>query len=101
MILEQGDVLLFLEEITEKYLKDLKDPILEHGEHTGHAHRLHGDGFTHLINEKTKERFLRVLKPTEITHEEHNTITISPGEYRIGRIREVGMFDDVITPVVD
>lgn len=98
---QQGDVLLFIEKIPKSAKEDLKTHIIEHGEHTGHAHRLTSQDFVHLQNPKTKERFLRIVKETTIAHEEHNPITLPPGDYRIGRVREKGMFDDLIAPVVD
>ena len=99
-IFEQGDVLWFLEPIPKDKYDKLETQIIMHGE-GGHAHRLDTEEFEHLINPKTKERYLRLLKPTKVKHEEHNPITLPPGEYRIGRVREKGMFDDLIAPVVD
>lgn len=97
----QGDCLFFMEPIPKDKMDLLKTNIIEHGEATGHAHRLDIDEFEHLQNPKTKERYLRIAKPTKVKHEEHGAITLPPGEYRIGRVREKGMFDDLIAPVVD
>lgn len=97
----QGDVLFFTETINSKGLEKLKTNVIEEGETTGHAHRLDSKDFEHLINPKTKQRYLKLLRPTTVRHEEHDPITLPPGEYRIGRVREKGMFDDLIAPVLD
>jgi hypothetical protein len=98
---QQGDVLFFSEDIP-KSLDNIDTPIVEHGEHTGHAHRLQeADEYEHLQHPNTKERYLRIVRPATVTHEEHMPVTLPPGEYRIGRVREKGMFDDLIAPVID
>lgn len=101
MIYEQGDCLFFAEPIPKDKMEKIKTKVIEEGEATGHAHRLHTEEFEHLINPKTKERYLRLAKPSKVRHEEHEEITLPPGEYRIGRVREKGMFDDLVAPVVD
>jgi hypothetical protein len=101
LILQQGDVLLVPEKIPSGKLEQLKTNILEHGEATGHAHRLNADDFEHFQHPETKTRYLRLVKPTKISHEEHKSFVIPPGDYRIGRVREKGMFDDLVAPVLD
>jgi len=101
MIIEQGDVLFFAEAIPKTATKaELENGIVEHGEATGHAHRLTARDFEYFETPE-KTRHLRLLKPIALKHEEHDPITLPPGEYRIGRVKEKGMFDDLIAPVVD
>lgn len=100
-ILEQGDVIFFKEEIPKTANKmELKLDTVEYGEHTGHAHRITSGKYEYFETPE-KTRHLRVVETICLKHEEHNPIEISPGDYSIGRVREKGMFDDMVAPVVD
>lgn len=57
------------------------DLILAHGEVTGHAHRIKNKA-ARAYN-RSNQRFLRNATSVDLTHEEHGTITIAPGNYRI------------------
>lgn len=98
---QQGDNLWFVEEIPKSAQKTElnKDHVVEHGEST-HRHRLETDNYEYFETPE-KVRYLRILKPTNLLHEEHKPITIPPGEYRIGRVVEKEMFGDMVNPVVD
>jgi hypothetical protein len=61
--------------------------VLVEGEVTGHAHRLVGEG-TLLHSASTDVLYLECEVPAEITHEEHQTITLPAGLYRVTRQRE-------------
>lgn len=103
-IWEQGDVLLFKEEIPKSATEVVDTNILMHGEHTGHAHRLDVSDkpkFTVLKDPNSNVIYLRMNAATPLRHEEHGFISVPPGEYRVGQVREKGMFDDMIKPVVD
>jgi len=86
----QGDVLLI--PIDYVPLAATKQPrkgdiVLAHGEVTGHAHRikeLQADVFMGAAG----TRFLRAAEPVNLTHEEHATVSIPPGAYRIVQQRE-------------
>lgn len=86
-IIQQGDVQLFPEPIPHG-LEKLKGNVVQEGEHTGHAHRLFDGNFQLFECPKTKARHLRVLEPVNFRHEEHKTLTIPPGDYRIGIIQQ-------------
>ncbi|MDQ3722996.1 MAG: hypothetical protein M3376_08005 [Actinomycetota bacterium] len=63
--------------------------ILAHGEVTGHAHAVLGDvEFLAADLEDLEERFLRVEREASVVHEEHDTVTLPPGDYRVKRQRE-------------
>lgn len=122
-IREQGDVLIFKIDLIPQTAEALnKEYVLAHGEHTGHAHRLtdenesadqlariHGaparksnpKNFVVLKDKETNVIYLRVFKDTDLVHNEHLPVRIPVGDYRIGQVREKGMFDDMINPVVD
>ena len=80
MKIRHGDVLLeTIEKIPEsKLLKGRKE--LAYGEVTGHAHRIDiGD----LFETKNGELYLKVDKFAHLSHEEHKTITLNPGCYKV------------------
>lgn len=111
--LQQGDVILKTTTIPKGEYEKITDPILQHGEATGHAHRL--NMFRHdsarttgtceqwevLKDKHSPTRYLKVLEPTDLTHEEHNKITIPPGEYEIGIVQEYDHFAEEARQVVD
>lgn len=62
--------------------------ILAHGEVTGHAHAIGDPDVAELLETGDGARFLRVTHEAELRHEEHDTVTIPPGRYRVIRQRE-------------
>lgn len=63
--------------------------VLALGEVTGHAHVLSAPEIEELHDPDLERRFLRVLgEGGLLTHEEHGTITIPPGDYEVVRQRE-------------
>lgn len=61
------------------------DIVLALGEATGHAHRIATPGAVTFID--NDGRYLVVTGVVELSHEEHATITLPPGTYRIRRQR--------------
>jgi len=61
--------------------------ILAYGETTGHAHAI-DDTEARLIEIETGERFLEILRASDLVHEEHDTVTLPPGTYEVRRQRE-------------
>jgi len=122
-IREQGDVLIYkIDAIPSGVVEDPRNYVSAHGEHTGHAHRLVDEGENvdqmakvHGAPEKNKDSrnfmvfrdptsnvtYLRVFKETNLVHNEHDKVPVPVGDYRIGQVREKGMFDEMIRPVVD
>lgn len=84
-------------------LKTVKDNIVEEGEATGHYHRIQGDGGTVLIDEQEKTKYIEIQgdELVEITHEEHEAITIPPGFYRVVRQREYNPYEAAVRYVQD
>lgn len=108
--IQQGDVILQSTKIESKNLSHVNDPVLQHGEATGHAHRIcmlkHDDkrasgGWEVLLEKETQARFLRVTETIEVRHEEHKPITVPPGEYEIKIVREYDHFAEEARNVVD
>ena len=72
-------------------MEDSNDGALAYGELTGHVHQLQGRDFS-LRTDGGGVKFLHVLKPTPVKHQEHKSITIPPGWYKIGIQREYDPF---------
>lgn len=85
----QGDVLLRRVDSIPEGLKNVPleggRVILAHGEATGHAHAIVSDDVSFLAADLAdlEERFLRVEAEADVVHEEHATITLPPGDYRV------------------
>lgn len=85
----QGDVLLVKVDSMPKaaVAEAAQDSIvLAYGETTGHAHRVSAQNAKiYALNE---ERFLEIHQATNLVHEEHDPIALTPGVYRVVRQRE-------------
>jgi len=68
-----------------------KDTNLAEGEVTGHAHRCFGDDVA-VYDKSDGERMLDTPNGCEVTHEEHKTVVVDPGQYDIVIAKE---FDEV------
>lgn len=109
----QGDVLLVPVSEIPSGLKSRKDKktILAYGEVSGHHHRFEGDkvtsfykegdsmtmsGGTALRGSRTDVEFISVPKGgADLVHEEHDTISVPAGDYRIVRQREFSVLEGV------
>lgn len=89
----QGDVLIIpvtaIPKGLNKQPRDAGRIVLAYGEATGHAHAI-ADHRADLYGDQLDQRFIRVLAEggVDLIHEEHATITIPPGTYRVIRQRE-------------
>lgn len=114
-IFAQGDCLLFQELIPETATEIILNPVLLHGEN-GHQHQLESDSKFDVLYEPTKKSekkyeirkdpnsnviYLRIFRSTDLIHEEHDKITIPPGDYRMGQVREQDMFSGMIRTILD
>jgi hypothetical protein len=88
LMLRQGDVLIVaVDEIPEgatEVPRDKRGVILAEGKVTGHAHRIPSRSAT-LYKTEMDARFMRVMGPAPVAlnHEEHTTVKIPPGNYRV------------------
>lgn len=101
-IYRQGDILLkkLNKKPDLKNLKKLDIPVvLGHGEVTGHLHQIKSNAVLHSTSPKNVEVFaitgvvdepifLEIESNTELVHEEHGPIALSPGWYEPTRQRE-------------
>ena len=90
----QGDVLIIpvdtIPDSVKRVNREGGRVILAHGEVTGHAHAIKDRRATLFRDPKLNEVFLGVTgsAPVALGHDEHDTIAIPPGSYRIIRQRE-------------
>jgi hypothetical protein len=93
MIGRQGDVLLIREEIPTDARMEGEHTLVVRGE-TGNVHRMK------LVNvyASGSTRFVEVTKPTELKHNQHPTLIIPPGSYRVARVRDRDAVDSLFVP---
>ena len=92
----QGDILIFpVAEIPTNIVPVERDKqgrlVLAEGEVTGHFHCILDDPatlFRQADVDEMADRFLSVEAEVALTHDEHATITLPPGQYRVRRQRE-------------
>ena len=86
----QGDVLLMkVERLPEEAVlmeTEKHRVVLAYGEVTGHAHAISTD--VAAMYSHNNERFLHVTPGAELVHEEHSTIFLEPGVYKVVQQRE-------------
>lgn len=98
--IQQGDVIIESAAIPAG-AKPLNHRVLREGEHTGHKHLAVIDepavalaeavraDVTLFMDEASGKLFMRVSGGVaRVVHEEHNPVTVPPGEYEIGAVRE-------------
>lgn len=98
--IRHGDCLLMrVDEIPTTGLTKKNNTILLEGETTGHMHRLNG-GNVMLCDEEPSTAnnyrmwYFELDKETELSHEEHNTITLTPWKYTWFAQREYEALDE-------
>lgn len=88
MMFRQGDVLIVAVDEMPADAKPVgrtkRGIVLAEGEVTGHAHRI-PSRHASLYRSENDARYLRVMGPAPVAllHEEHTTVIIPPGNYRI------------------
>lgn len=85
MQIRHGDVHMIKVKTLPKDVTRLDRKELAYGEVTGHAHRI---DVGELFESKNGELYLKVDTLTKVSHEEHKTITLDPGVYRVGIKRQ-------------
>ncbi len=90
----QGDVLIVpvsaIPAGLESIDRDAGRVILAYGEATGHAHAIHAEGAALFRDPNLMAVFMTVNNdgPVALEHDEHETIVLPPGNYRVIRQRE-------------
>jgi hypothetical protein len=90
----QGDVLVIpvdsIPQSAAAFRRENNRVILAHGEVTGHAHAIKDKRAALFRDPKLAAVFMRVSGDASVAleHDEHDTISIPPGSYRVIRQRE-------------
>ena len=85
----QGDVFLIRDDSAKPgkpIARENGRVVLAHGELTGHAHAISAKGAE--LFEAEIDRVLKVTKTVALKHEEHDTVKLPPGNYRVRIQRE-------------
>lgn len=103
IVVQQGDVVFVkVEQIPEgTKLSEKFDGVVQHGEVTGHAHRLSGKEYDMYEFFEEGRRYLRIKEDSDLSHEEHHTIKLPKGDYEVRIVREMDHFAKLERPVVD
>lgn len=99
---QQGDVLLRkLHTIPSGDISPLAKLrcVLADGEHTGHQHLVESDD-AELI-QIGERMLLKLAKQATVVHPEHKPITLSPGIWEVGRVKEYDWYQHMERQVQD
>lgn len=87
-IYAQGDILLVVIDKAPNALKKQQRVTVAEGEITGHHHVLEATEGASVLTD-TDAEFVRIMGASGLlTHPEHDTITLPPGDYQVIRQRE-------------
>lgn len=103
-IYRHGDVDIKQVNELPKGLKKIKGTTLALGEVTGHHHTLikERESQSILVFESAEGiKYFQVSEPTQLTHQEHDTLVIEPGVYEVKIEQEFDPFADEIRKVQD
>lgn len=98
MMIQQGDVILIKVEKIPRGIKKKNNHLAE-GEATGHFHNAIGKGVAVL--EKGEELYLDAPNGCEVEHQEHKTIAVPVGKFKVVRVREYDHFAEEARKVQD
>ena len=83
----QGDILFVKMDETisgDKIARDTQNRlVVAEGEATGHAHAIHDDKVTMYRNDVLNRAWVVVEEQANVVHEEHDTITLESGTWRV------------------
>ena len=97
MFIQQGDILFFQDELPQG-AKALAQRTIAEGEHTGHAHVATKAA---TLFDFGGVLFVCAEDETQVTHQEHGTVTLGPGTWRVGRVQEFDPFAELVRNVAD
>ena len=83
----QGDLLFKNVTYVPDGIDCQKDGVIARGEVTGHMHRI-SDAAKATLWVAGVVAYVRAIQDADIVHDEHDTITLPPGDYQVFRQRE-------------
>ena len=91
--IRHGDLMFYpIKSMPKGKVHKTKSYVVAEGETTGHKHVLASDQDIEVIvkeiGDDLAETYLEVKAPSKLTHEEHRTLTLDPGKYKVIRERE-------------
>ena len=105
MIIQQGDVIIESIGIIPANTKAGKlskgHIVLAEGETTGHAHRIAKVGGVVFKEGENGMYYLQNKEDLTVTHEEHKTVFIPPGTWRVRKVQEDDHFAEEARSVAD
>jgi len=97
---QQGDVLIVPVSDINEDLQKKEDNIVAEGEATGHMHRVLGDDVEVMVG-PNGDIFVSAPKGATMTHDEHHTINLPVGKFKIGIVQEYDPLEDEVREVRD
>lgn len=91
MIYRQGDILFTRTAkpgVAKTKNTEVKDGVIALGEVTGHSHRLAPGSAATLFRDKGDNMAITVEEEADVIHEEHDTVKLPEGTYKVTRQRE-------------
>jgi len=66
-------------------IESKRSVVLAEGEATGHSHRIDSSFDARLYSDPSNDnaKILVLVRPSDLMHEEHQTIQLPPGKYRV------------------
>lgn len=105
MIIQQGDVIIESVETIPAATKPGKlskgHIVLAEGETTGHAHRIAAVAGVVFREGENGMFYLQNKEDLTVTHEEHKTVFIPPGVWRVRKVQEYDHFAEEARAVAD
>lgn len=94
MWIRHGDVIIEKVESFDQDVKlnKVKSAVLAEGKVTGHFHRLTSEC---MFADLGTQKLVELIKPTELVHEEHDTLLLPIGKYKVLVQREVDLLGEV------
>ena len=108
-LVQQGDVLFHrIDKLPKGVITKEAEgglAIFAFGEATGHHHsatiEIEDGNPNFSLYEKDGVLYMEVHRATEVVHQEHNPVTLTPGVYRRGLVQEVDPFSEEVRSVRD
>ena len=102
---QQGDVLFKRVNSIPEGVTPTKSNVLASGEHTGHHHEINvmdvAANDVEIFDTKDGLKFVKNSKTITIQHPEHKSVTLEPGIWQIGGVREYDYFEEMARRVAD